>query len=167
MSKKKKAVTETQVFTPDDLVNVISGVIARLPEVPQVAALSNTNADRLGRVDQRVIEASLSAVASSPAVQSALGRNKADVMQQSTDAVDWNVAIDAAAKMYTMLVQANRRRRQLVGLTALQTYGICKQLVREAAHEEALTPHVDAMKRAMKKQKAPTPSAPATPATEV
>jgi hypothetical protein len=170
MSKKKKAVTDAQVVTPDSLVNVITDVIARLPEVPQVTALSTKYSLRLGRIDQRVVEASLSAIASSSAVQSALGRTKADVTQQSTDAVDWNYAIDTVGKMYAMLVEANRRRRQLVGLTALQTYGICKQLVREAAHAEAMTPHVDAMKRAMKKQpqKAPTqqPAPPPAPVKE-
>jgi hypothetical protein len=153
--KKQKAVGDVQAATPDELVQMIGSALARLPEVPPVTVASPRQAERLERLNQRAIDASLTAVGSTPAVQLALGRTKAEIMQEAADAVDWDAAIDLVGKLHVQLMTANRRRRQLVGLTALQTYGICTQLARESAHADSVAPHVDAMKRALKKHKAP------------
>jgi hypothetical protein len=128
-------------------VQIVRDLLPRLPQVAPVAVSALKNRSRFARVDARFVEASSAAVAATTAVQLALGRTDADVRQAAADAAEWSIAIDAVRQLFAELAEANRRRRQLVGLTALQTYAICSQLARETQHAEALAPHVAAMKR--------------------
>jgi hypothetical protein len=51
--------------------------------------------------------------------------------------------------MHKGVAAANLSRRYRLGITALQTYAIARQLVRQSEHAD-LMPHVEAMKRASK-----------------
>jgi len=67
------------------------------------------------------------------------------------------------------IVQANRQRRQRIGLAALQTYKICEQLARDETHASRLAAHIGEMKKlntfGRSRRKAPQPDPQPTPST--
>ena len=66
--------------------------------------------------------------------------------QQTVDADRWTAVEDELRAMLNGVAAANLVRRHRIGLTALQTYNICRQLVRQKEHA-ALLPPVQGMKR--------------------
>jgi hypothetical protein len=106
----------------------------------------------------RLVQASINAVTESAGVAGVLGRSAADLRQETVDADRWTAVEDELRAMLNGVAAANLVRRHRIGLTALQTYNICRQLVRQKEHA-ALLPHVQGMKRLNKfgKKRAKTP----------
>jgi hypothetical protein len=168
MSKDNTEVANTQVLTPQELTQVVRDLATRAPVVAPVTVTSDQQRRRLTTLDPRFVEASVSAVASTAQVQAALGRTDDDVRTEDASAFEWATAIDAVGHLYRQLLDANGRRRQRIGLTALQTYQICTSLARDAVHALVLKPHVDAMRRlhARRRRQQPVPVPSPSPAPQ-
>ena len=101
-------------------------------------------------------------MSSTAEVQAALGRSDADVREEDDESLSWVISIDAAKSFISGLAATNSRRRERVGLAALQTYAIRKSLAKNAKHASTLAPHVATMKRilARTRSKKHTPQVP-------
>jgi hypothetical protein len=139
--------SQQQSLTPEELLQAIQQLASRAPVVDPVVDSSQRQRRKLVLVDQELVRASMSAMHATAEVQAALGRTDADVTADSTAAMTWSVAIDAARKFVASLDETNGRRLQAVGLTSLQTYYICRQLAKSSKHSQTLAPHIAEMKR--------------------
>lgn len=158
-----KAVENPQSLTPEELLQVVQDLASRAPIVDPPAETNSSGMRRkLAAIDPELVTASLSALHATEEIQAALGRSDADVTADSTEAMTWSVAIDAVRKLVDGLAEANGYRVERVGLTALQTYYICKQLAKARKHGKALAPHIAEMKRiiARGRKRKTTPATP-------
>jgi hypothetical protein len=153
-------------LTPEEVIQIVRDMALRAPAVEPAVTASRTTRVKLARVEQELIDASLAAINALPEVQSALGRSDVDVRTEDADSVNWAVAIQTAQQFVDALGVSNGYRRQRVGLTAMQTYQICKSLAREPRHAEAVGPHLATIKRVVAKFRTKRQRMPETPAPQ-
>jgi hypothetical protein len=150
----------TPIVTADELVQELRALSARLPQF-ETTLLSEKRRIQLANIDERFVAAAANAIGTTPDVQPLLGSSDEELRGATEESLRWTAAIDAARALLANLEYANARRRQRVGLIALQAYSICKQLVRDGAHAARLGSHVAEMKRLNKfgrGRKAPQPA---------
>jgi hypothetical protein len=147
MTTKNTEVANTQVLTPEELLSVVRDLASRAPVVAPAAVTSDIQRAKIARLNQDLVDASISAMSSTAEVQAALGRSDADVRDEDNESLSWAISIDAAKSLINDLAATNGRRRERVGLAALQTYLISKSLAKNAKHASTLAPHVATMKR--------------------
>jgi len=157
----------TDTLTPEALVEQLRALRGHVPEYVQLPAGDAQALHRAANVDPEFVQASINAVTESERVASVIGRSAADLRLETVDADRWTAVEDELHAMYTGVAAANLVRRHRIGLTALQIYNSCRQLVRQKENA-ALLPHVQGMKRLNKfgKKRAKMPTEPAPqPAT--
>lgn len=131
---------------PEEFVLQLRALLARLPN-PEVASAPAALRRRLAHVDPHFVQASINAAGTTPEVQTMLGLTDEE-MRQETDASNrWTAVADVARTLLKALLAANTIRRQRIGLAALQTYQICRQLARDDRHATRLAAHLAEMKR--------------------
>jgi hypothetical protein len=138
------AAVETK--TPETIIEQLRELRTHIPEYTQLATADAQSLRRAAQVDPEFVQASIHAVTESDGVGNILGRTPADLRQETFDAARWTSVEDELRAMLNGVAAANLVRRHRIGLTALQIYNICRQLVRQKEHS-ALLPHVQAMKR--------------------
>jgi hypothetical protein len=79
-------------------------------------------------------------------VQAAVGRTNVNLREENEDAGRWTAVEDELRAMLKGMAAANLIRRHRIGLAALQTYNISRQLIRQKEHADLL-PHVQGMRR--------------------
>lgn len=153
--------------TPEQLIVQLRAVRQLIPEnvpIPTALALGRS---RVASVGSDFVDATTNAVSASPALEGALGRSAGDIRLVADETVRWAAVEEEVRSLLQAIVALNTERRHRVGLTALQTYSIARQLVRQPEHA-ALRPHVERMARTNKfgrrRRAAPSQPAPA-PAT--
>jgi hypothetical protein len=158
MEKKQEVVTRSAVdsppsvdlnATPETILAQVRGVRQLIPEIMPIPAALALSRSRLPHVGSDFVNASTNAVSASPALEGALGRTGADVRQYADDTLRWAAVEEEVRSLLQAIVAANVERRHRVGLTALQTYSIARQLVRQPEHAD-LKPHVTQMTRMSK-----------------
>jgi hypothetical protein len=119
-------------------------------------------------VNPQFTTAAINAVGAVDIVQNAVGRTDEDLRQENDIALRWTAVEDELRTFLNNVSQTNLFRRQRVGLAALQTYGICRQLARDTAHAPRLAAHIAEMRRtnkfgrrSKKAQQTPDPQQPA------
>jgi len=122
---------------------------------------------RLGNVNPQFTTAAINAVGAVDVVQTALGRNDEDLRQENDSALRWTAVEDELRTLLNNVSQTNLLRRQRIGLAALQTYSICRQLARDPVHAPRLAAHIAEMRKTNKfgrrTKKAAQPSEPGQP----
>ncbi|HEX6100119.1 MAG TPA: hypothetical protein VF432_27650 [Thermoanaerobaculia bacterium] len=131
---------------PEEFVLQLREMLARLPK-PAVATAPAALRRRLAHVDPNFVQASINAAGSTPEVQSVLGLTEAEMRQETDLSNRWTAVADMARTLLKEILAANTVRRQRIGLAALQTYAICRQLARDDRHATRLTAHLAEMKR--------------------
>jgi len=157
----------TDTLTPEAIVEQLRALRIHVPEYIQLPTGDAQALRRAANVAPEFVQASINAITESERVASVIGRSAADLRLETVDADRWRAVEDELRAMYNGVAAANLVRRHRIGLTALQTYNICRQLVRQKENA-ALLPHVQGMKRLNKfgKKHAKTPAEPAPqPAT--
>jgi hypothetical protein len=154
-------------ITPEEMVEQLRALRRQIPEYSQ---LTNANAATLRRaasIDGNFVQATINAIGASSAVQSALGKTPEMLRQEAEDAGRWTAVEDELRAMLKGVIAANLTRRHRIGLTALQTYSISRQLVRQQEHSDLL-PHMQEMKRLNRlgRRHRPAPSQPPQRPTE-
>jgi hypothetical protein len=97
-------------------------------------------------VDPQFVQASINTVGASTNVEHMIGRASGELRQETQDVARWS-AVEAELKVtLTGVSAANLVRKHRIGLTALQTYNVARQLVRSKTHAHLL-PYVAEMKR--------------------
>ncbi|HEY2092358.1 MAG TPA: hypothetical protein VGJ81_10750 [Thermoanaerobaculia bacterium] len=136
----------TTPVTPDEAVQILRALKARI-EAPDDSRVAQVRSFTLASVDPHFITASINAIGAVEAVQSAVGRTGEDVRQEAETASRWTAFTDELRTMLAASVGADRVRRLNLGLTALQTYSICKQVSRDRTRAPQVAAHLQEMKR--------------------
>ena len=156
-----------EMLSPAQFVEELRALRARVPLPDALPDMPAVRRRRLAHVNEKFVVAAINATGVSPAVQTSLGRTDEDLRQESEASDRWTAAIDEVRALLQVLSDANLLRRQRIGLAALQTYQICRQLARDDAHAARLSAHIDEMKRLNKfgrsRRKAPQPDSKPTP----
>jgi hypothetical protein len=122
-------------------------------------------------LDQRFVQTSINTVGASTNVEHMIGRSSSELRQETQDVARWSEVETELQVTLKGVSAANLVRKHRIGLTALQTYNVARQLVRSQDHAHLL-PYVAEMKRLNRfgrkhPSRAATPTSPETePATE-
>jgi len=146
-------------ITPEDLVAQLRAFRDRIPEYGQLTTAERLNKRRAASLKTGFVVASINAVGASGTVQTAVGQTAEDLVQQQSDVVRWAAVEDELRAMLRGVVSANLIRRHRLGVVALQSYSISRNLVRNPEHADLL-PHVDEMKRLSKPRRKSDPQQP-------
>ena len=139
----------TVPFTPEQIVEQLRILRSHIPDFGPLAATDAASIRRTAHVHDDMVRAATNTVGASPAVSGALDTDADVLRNERMDVGRWSAVEDELHAMYTGVAAANLARRHRLGLAALQTYFIARQLVRQKQHPELL-PHVAEMRRAKK-----------------
>jgi hypothetical protein len=148
MSSSTIPVIPEPAVVPEDIVRQLRAIADQIRQpgvVPGTAAVRR----RLAHVTPELILAAVNAAGASNAVQASLRRTDQDMRQELDTMSRWSAVIDELRSLLQLAFDINTTRRQRIGLAALQTYHICKQLVRDEGHA-VLATHIAEMKRVSK-----------------
>ena len=140
---------EPAASTPDSIIEQLRVIRQQIPEYTQLAIPDAKAIRRVAHINSDFIDAAINAVGASEVVQTAVGRTNVNLREENEDAGRWTAVEDELRAMLKGVVAANLVRRHRVGLAALQTYNISRQLIRQKEHA-GLLPHVQGMKRLSK-----------------
>ena len=97
-------------------------------------------------VDPKFVQASINTVGASTNVENMIGRSSGELRQETQDVARWSAVEHELQATLKGVSAANLVRKHRIGLTALQTYNVARQLVRSKTHAHLL-PYVAEMKR--------------------
>jgi hypothetical protein len=163
------ATAEVQPISPQELMDTIRTLKVRIPDYGQLPQSSRKAVQTIVHIHPQFKAAAIGGVAASPAIATAVGHTAGELNAMDADAEAWDNTIDEVKGLLKGLIAANLRRRHRVGLAALQSYSITRQLVRHEAHSELLA-NYDEMKRTSRLRRrrrdaAPNPGPVAPPVT--
>lgn len=153
-----ETVNSEPLITPEAMVEQLRVLRLQIPEYTQLPHANAATMRRAATIDSNFIQATINAIGASESVQNALGRTPEVLRQEAEDAGRWTAVEDELRAMLKGVIAANLTRRHRIGLTALQTYSISRQLVRQPEHADLL-PHVQEMKRLNRMGRRRRPSA--------
>lgn len=133
-------------LSPEEFVEQLRALRARLPK-QEVAIAPAALQRRLAHVDPNFVHASINAIGTTPEVQAVLGRSDEELRQETELSNRWTAVADESRTLLKELLAANTIRRQRIGLAALQTYQICRQLARDDRYATRLAAPLAEMKR--------------------
>jgi hypothetical protein len=133
-------------LTPEAIVELLRTIRQQIPEYSQLTLAEAAAKRSAARVDPHFVDASIHATDASPSVQGALKRTPDSLRTEVADSVRWEVVENEMKATLQGVSAANLIRRHRIGVVALQTYTISRQLVRTPDHQDLL-PHVQEMKR--------------------
>jgi hypothetical protein len=168
MSTKRKrnpnlAVTEAApILAPEAVIEQLRALRQGIPDFVQLPIPDARALRIVARADAEFLKAAISVVGMSAAVQTAVGMT-ADEMLHDADAVTRWVAVENELRaLLEGITAANLVRRHRLGLAALQSYHVGRQLIRKKENADLL-PYVATMRRLNRfgKRRAAKPPAPA------
>jgi len=139
----------TVPFTPEQIVEQLRVLRQHIPDYGPLTVPDAGSLRRVAHVRDELIQAATNTVGASPYVSAAVGRDADTMRTERLDVGRWRAVEDELRTMYKGVASANLARRHRLGVTALQTYFITRQLVRQREHANLL-PHVDEMRRVSK-----------------
>ena len=150
-----------ETITPEVMVAQVRAMRDHVPEYTQLAIPDAQAIRRVAHVNPELVQAAINSMAAAEGVQTVLGVTAAELQRDTEDAAHWTAVEDEVTALLKGIVAANLIRRHRIGLVTLQTYNICRQLVRKKDHSNLL-PHVEMMKRLNKfgRKRAKTPPQP-------
>ena len=140
------AAQEATPLTPKAIVEQLRSMRQQIPEYNQLTIRRAASLRRAAHVDADFVQAAINAADASPTVQGAFDRTPDDRRRQTEEAALWTSVEDELKAMLKGVMSANLIRRHEIGTAALQTYYLCRQLVRTPWNANLL-PHVAEMKR--------------------
>ena len=133
-------------ITPEEAVQLLQALRARVPDFSLLSVADSQTLSPAAAVDVRFVHEAINAIAASPNLRDALGRN-AEELRQSLELTDrWSQVVVELDKLRVGVLGAMKVRRHRVGATALQVYQVSRQLARYRENA-TLLPHIDAMRR--------------------
>lgn len=136
-------------MTPEEVVRQLRALRDQIPEFAILSLPDKQSLVRSANMDPQLVQASINAVGASEPLRSLLGRSAEELQAEVGLTARWS-AVAAELRDFASGVDASITvRRHRSGLTALQTYKVSVQLVRNKEHAHLL-PHVEAMKRRAK-----------------
>jgi hypothetical protein len=155
-------------ITPEEVVRQLRALREQIPDFALKPPAETRPLVRAANVTLAFVHACINAIAAVPALASALGIT-AEFLRGETELLDrWSAVVDELNAMTQGVLISIRTRRHRVGGTALRGYQVSRHLARYSENE-ALLPHIDAMKRASKfprRRTAETKTEPQVPAVK-
>lgn len=139
----------TVPFGPEQIVEQLRILRQHIPNFGPLAATEAAVIRRAAHVHDDMLRAATNTVGASPYVAGALGKDAETLRNERMEVSRWSAVEDELLALYKGVKSANLFRRHQLGLTALQTYFITRQLVRQREHADLL-PHVAEMRRVNK-----------------
>lgn len=131
---------------PEALVEQLRNMRQFIPDYTQLRIPQARTIRAAAFVDPRFVQAAISAISACHCLRGALDQAPADLNHEVAEAARWAALEEELKAMLQGVAAANLVRRARVGMAALQTYSISRQLVRQEGHTDLL-PHVAEMKR--------------------
>ncbi|MEA2491649.1 MAG: hypothetical protein QOH21_3441 [Acidobacteriota bacterium] len=151
----------TEPLTPEQIVEHLRTLRPHIPEFGPLPVSDAQSLRRAAHVADDLVQAATNTVGASPLVATAIGKS-ADVLRIDREDVSrWSNVEHELETMLKGVAAANLGRRYRLGLAALQTYSITRQLVRQSENADLL-PHVEAMRRVNtfgRRRRVPAPAA--------
>lgn len=138
-------VTVPDLLSPEEAMQVLRNLVLRVP-LPSNEAAEIARKRRISHIDPRFVQAAISAVGKAEGVPQMLGRSEEEVRQEVDAEGRWSAFADELRSFLRLMVSANLVRRQRIGLLSLQTYQVCRQIVRDPGNEH-LVAYVKEMQR--------------------
>ena len=133
-------------LTPEEAVQVLQAMRTRVPDFALLSIADSQALSPAAAVDIRFVHEAINAIAASPNLRDALGRN-AEELRQSLELTDrWSQVVVELDKLRVGVLGSMKVRRHRVGGIALQVYQMSRQLARYRENA-TLLPHIDAMRR--------------------
>jgi hypothetical protein len=142
----KLAEGEVKPISPEAMVEQLRLLRQQIPEYSQLTNASASALRRAASLDPHFVQASINTIGASSVMAGSVGRAPEALRQDADEASRWTAVEDELKAMLKGVAAANLTRRHRIGLIALQTYSISRQLVRQPEHADLL-PHVEEMKR--------------------
>jgi len=136
----------TAPLTPEQAVEQLRALLARIPGVPLLTARERRVLRRSMEMPESELRAAIHVVDASDKVAQAIGTAAAEVRQLLDDSSRWTPVGLELSGMLKAVADANLVRRQRAAVVAMQAYGIGKQLTRDPANA-VLIPHVEEVRR--------------------
>jgi hypothetical protein len=156
------ALDGTTPLTPEQFVEHCRMLRQHVPDFGPLPKASANALRAAARVTPEFSLASINTVGASNPIAAAISSDAPTLLREREDADRWNTAEVELRALLEGVVAANLARRHRIGLAALQTYSIARQLVRQKEHADLL-PHVDAMRRLNRFGRRRRPASPVTP----
>lgn len=153
------------ILEPEAVVEQLRALRQSIPEFVQLPIPDARALRTVARVGPEFVQASVSAIGASAGVQTILGTTPAEMQQETELAARWAAVENELSAMLKGVIAANLVRRHRIGLVALQTYQISRQLVRKKENS-TLLPYVAIMRehnKYGKKRPSTTPPGPQPP----
>lgn len=148
-------------LNPEEAVQVLQSMRTRVPDFALLSTADLQTLSRAAAVDIRFMHEAINAIAASPNLRDALGRD-AEELRQSLEVTDrWSQVVVELDKLRVGVLGAMKVRRHRIGSTALRAYQMSRQLARYRDNA-TLLPHIDAMRRALRFSRSRS-AAPVTP----
>jgi len=138
--------------TPLTAEEVVTQLRALQEQIPDIAPLTTPERKILreqARVDESVVQASITLISASDKVQQAVGQEAIDLRVLVEERLRWGAVENELKAMLIGVADANLVRRQRAGVTAARAYAIGLQLGRDPENAE-LRPHLEEVKRLRK-----------------
>ena len=132
-------------LSPEDVVQALRGLRAQMT-LPSDELATVSRIRRIAHIDPLFVMAAINAIGTFVNVQQAIGRTADELRQELLDAARWAAVADELRTLLESVLGENIRRRQRVGLVALQAYQICQQLARDERDDRLIT-HIREMRR--------------------
>jgi hypothetical protein len=136
---------QIDMLGPEDVVSELRAIRRRMPEtglMPRVARAMH----RVAHTNPDFVVEAINSVGASPSVQGALGKTSEELRRETSEASRWTAVEIELKVMLKFVSDTNLVRRHRIGLTALQVYSICQQLVRQEQHSDLLS-YVERMRQ--------------------
>lgn len=156
-------IPDVSTLTPEEAVQQLQALRGRVPDFALLTVPDSQSLSRAAAVDVRFVHEAINAIAASPNLREALGRD-AEELRHSLEMTDrWSQVVVELDKLRVGLLGAMKVRRHRVGATALQVYQLSRQLARYRENA-TLLPHIDAMRRVSRFPRSRAAQPAATPA---
>jgi len=136
----------TTPFTPEQVLEQLRVLRDHVPDFGPLAVSESSSLHAAANVPADLVAEAINTIGASRSIEAALGKTPAALLVEQDEAARWSAVEAELRTMLSGVAAANLSRRHRLGLTALQTYNITRQLVRQKEHADLL-PHVEAMRR--------------------
>jgi hypothetical protein len=154
-------------MTPDEVVDGLRAIRARISEMTPLTAAQRTALRNRIRTSNPVLQASISVIGALDAVSQAVGQPAEEVRQLADESNRWIAVEDELRAMLNGVSGANLMRRHRLAFIAGQAYIIGTRLALDPANA-ILLPHVEEVKRLKsfrrRRKAAQAPALPPSPA---
>jgi hypothetical protein len=160
------AVDGTTPLTAEQIVEHLRMLRGHIPDFAPLPIPTSRTLHVTANIPAEFLQASFNTVGAAKPIADALLSDAPTLLTESTDVGRWSAVEDELRTMLQGMAASNLARRYRLGLTALQTYHIARQLVRKKEHADLL-PHVQIMRRLNpfgRKRAAQNPAKPTAPA---